>query len=289
MKVAKKGATTKATESKAEEGATEKAAPVETKEVAVKETAPAPAVQDDLAGWGQADISSRDIIIPRILLMQPMSEKVTAGEAAFGEFRESLNNEKIGNFEKGFNILPFHMEKVFVEFNCEDPEEKEFLRVVPITAANENLPYEDEEFNEELNKKIKISRDRTMNFYVLLPEELKAGGAIPYILSFRRTSLQAGKKLATQMFVKNRAAGKSPAAVIMEVTVGKQTQDKKTWAVADVKIGTAAAADMQAEAFKWFQLVSSKQVKVDEESYNTEAKDDVKTSGESVDTGPSKF
>lgn len=273
-----------------ESGATAQAEVAETKAVATKEQSAVVAAEENLAGWGQAEISSRDIIIPRILLMQPMSEKVTAGEAAFGEFRESLNNEKIGSFEKGFEILPFYMEKVFVEFNCEDPEEKEFLRVVPITAANENLPYEDEEFNEELNKKIKISRDRTMNFYVLLPEELKAGGAIPYILSFRRTSLQAGKKLATQMYVKNRAAGKSPAAVVMEITAGKQTQDKKTWAVSDVKIGKAAELAHQAEALKWFQLVSAKQVKVDEESYNMEAKEDsAKSSGASVDAGPSNF
>lgn len=286
MNMAKKSEKTKAAESSPET----KTEVADTKAVAVKEQS-APVVADEnLAGWGQAEISSRDIIIPRILLMQPMSEKVTAGEAAFGEFRESLNNEKIGNFEKGFEILPFYMEKVFVEFNCEDPEEKEFLRVVPITAANENLPYEDEEHNEELGKKIKISRDRTMNFYVLLPEELKAGGAIPYILSFRRTSLQAGKKLATQMYVKNRAAGKSPAAVVMEVTAGKQSQDKKTWAVADVKIGKAAELAYQAEALKWFQLVSSKQVKVDEESYNADAKEDsAKSSGASVDAGPSNF
>lgn len=251
-----------------------------------------PVVGTDAAAWGNsANISASDIIIPRILLMQPMSEKVTAGEAKFGEFRESLNWEELGNFEKPFRAIPFHLEKVFVEFNNEDPENKVYLRTVPITPANESLPYEDEEFSVELNKKIKVSRDKCMNFYVLRPDELELGTAIPHIVSCRRTSLQAGKKLATQ-FAKNAQVGKSPAAITMEFSARKQTEDKKTWAVLDVKPVEQTKDKYVVEAFKWMQMIVQGRAKVHAESYETEVNGEAKaakSSGESVETGPARF
>lgn len=244
---------------------------------------------NSVESWGQSQISSKDIVIPRILLMQPMSEKVTAGDAAFGEFRESMNNEKLGDFNTGFKFIPFHMEKVFVEFNVEDPDDKKFLRIVPITPDNEDLPYEDEEKGED-GKKFKVSRDRTMNFYVLLPTELKLGGAIPYIISFRRTSLQAGKKLATQMYVKNHAAGVTPASITCEMTCGKQTEDKKTWAVMEVKPAEPTPAEYVQKAFDWLKIVKTGKTKVDEQSYTEEVRGEKHINNDGpLPEGPAKF
>ena len=233
-----------------------------------------------LESWGTTEVSTKDIIIPRILLMQPMSEKVTAGEAAFGEFRESLNNEKLGGFEQPITVVPFHLQKVFVEYDNSDPEDKKFIRTVPITAQNEDLPFEEDGEDRDGNP-VPLVRDRRMNFYVLLPHEIDQGGAIPYILSFRRTSLVAGKKLATQMFAKNPMAGKSPASVTMLITAGKQSQDKKTWAVMDVKPMGPTQANYVEEAFKWLKIVRAGQAKVHEESYSEEAST-VKTEAKDV-------
>ena len=67
------------------------------KDIAVVEgSTNALAVADEnLGDWGASPLSAKDIIIPRMLVMQPMSDMVTAGEAAFGEFRDSLNKEKL--------------------------------------------------------------------------------------------------------------------------------------------------------------------------------------------------
>ena len=242
----------------------------------------------DLNAWGQAQLTTKDIIIPRILLMQPMSDKVTAGEAAFGEFRESLNNELLGKFEEGFEVVPFHMEKVFVEYDASNPKKKEFLRITPITPANENLKYEDTEVTPE-GKKLLVSRDRAMNFYVLLPQEIEVGGAIPYIISARRTSLNAGKKLATQMYMKNLAAGKNPAAVICKITAKKETNDEGTYGVLDVTPSKATPTEYVAEAFKWLQLIKSGKAKVDEQAFNEEPSAQAPRSVGNVDSGPAKF
>lgn len=247
----------------------------------------------DLNEWGAAPISAKDIIIPRILLMQPMSDKVTAGEAAFGEFRESLNNAKLGDFKAPFGIVPFHMEKVFIEYKIVTQGQKvtkEFLRVVPITPANEDSKYEDTEVGED-GKVYPIARDYTMNFYVLLVSELASGeGALPYILSTRRTSSKAGKKLVTQMFVKNTQAGKTPASTICNIACAKQTNDEGTWAVIDVLPADPTPDAYVVEALKWYKVVKAGQAKAHVESFaETEAPIRNVSSDMNVETGPSNF
>jgi len=168
--------------------------------------------------------------------------------------------------------VPFLMEKVFIVFDNSDPDDKQFLRIDPITPANEDAKYEDEEMDINGNM-IKISRFRTMNFYVLLAEELKMGTAIPYILSLSKTSLQAGKKLATQMYVKNINAGKLPASVMCEITVDRQSQEKKTWAVFDVSPTKETPVEWTLEAFKWLKTIKAGKTKVDAEAFQDEARE----------------
>lgn len=268
----------------------------EEKQMAVKAQAAVALAGESASDWGRADVSSQDIIIPRILLMQPMSDKVTEGEAAFGDFRDSLNNELVAKMGEKFEVIPFHMQKIFVVYDVTDANDKKYLRQEPITAANDNAKYEDEERNAD-GKLIKLQRDRVMNFYVLRPEEIAIGSAIPYIMSFRRSSMQAGKKLATQMFMKNMAAGKAPPATTMTVFAKKESNDKGTFAVVDVAPVRPTSPENIAEAFKWFQMVNAGKAKAHEESYNEEARADrpissepgVQSSGADIERGPSKF
>ena len=237
----------------------------------------------DLASWGQQDISAEDIIIPRILLMQPMSEKVTQGDAAFGDFISSLDNSKIGTLKEGFNIIPICMDKVWVEYDVtqgDDFKNKKFLRVVKITPDNDGLPYKDSE------GPVKISRDKLMNFYVLLEKEMALGGALPHVLTFRRTGLNAGKALITQMMIKNRAAGKAPPAVTCVVNAEKTTNEAGTWVVPTVRPLKETDPRHIEEAYKWFGMIQKGKAKVDEKAL---AEEDIKSSNVSVETGPERF
>lgn len=245
---------------------------------------------EQLSAWGKSQVSAKDIIIPRIMLMQPMSEAVTAGDAAFGDYRESLSNEKLGDSKETFEIVPFHMEKIFVEYDVTKGEgfkDKKFLRVRPITPENENLPYKDEE-KDDAGQNVKVSRDKCMNFYCLLVKELEFGGAIPYVITARRSSIKAGKKLATQMFVKNAAAGKTPAAIAIQVLSEKETNDAGTFAIMDVKPSRPAKSEWIVEAFKWLGLVQQGRAKVDEESYVQDEAGGTATAAPAAD-GPGRF
>lgn len=249
----------------------------EEKAVAVKDSnVPSTDLQGyDAADWGAGSaITKKDVIIPRILLMQPMSPPVTDGKAAFGEWRESLNMEKLGDFERGFDVVPFYMEKVFIEYKIENDGkgnvEKKYLRSVPITPANENLKYEGEETNPETGETYALQRDRCMNFYVLLKQELEAGVAFPYVLSFRRSSLRAGQKLVTQMYMKNVNAGLTPASMVIKVLSKKETSDKGgkkvTYGIADVAPVERTDPKLIENAFHWLKMVKQGQAKVHEEA-----------------------
>jgi len=209
--------------------------------------------------WGANEqFSPKDLVIPRILAMQGMSEFVTEGKAKFGDMIESMGEKVLGSFEKSFEITPFKMEKWW---RIETPDGKELKRMIPVVSDptseeyNENMPYEgvDPEFGE-------CRRVLAYNFYVLL-----AGEAMPYMVQFKSTSAKAGKKLATQMFVKNRMANKSPAGTTFSLSVSKQQNDHGTFSVFDVSISRDTTKEEEAEALKWFKMFKTTTVKVHEE------------------------
>lgn len=235
--------------------------------VAVATEAQAPAVRQpvDLAAWGVQQLTSKDIIIPKILAMQGLSKFVTDGKAMMGEFRDSLNGGLLGDYEKNpLEFIPFYLEKVWAIYEEKNGEMK-FSRTVPIEPGNENWPIE------EVLNGVKIKRDRTANFYVLLPSDIKKGEAIPHILSFRRTSARAGQKLNTTMFMKNLKAGKTPASMVMELFGAKVKNDKGVFIVLDVREKRESEAGEVAEAFSWVAHVKSGAAKVDNSDLEGEA------------------
>lgn len=233
--------------------------------------------------WGAPNVTQRDIIIPSIIVQQPTSPLVADGKAAFGEFRESLNNELLGKFEDGFNVIPFFMVKIFVE--RKDNKERDYIGAIPITPQNESLPYNDEiDVTDRKTGEItreKICRDRVMRFYVLLEKELRAGAAIPYTLSMKRTSFQAGQKLATQMYIKNLNSGKTPASVMMKITALRKQKDTLNWAAMDAIAAGPTPDEFVKEAWKWLEIVNSGKAK----EHNTEEAEVTKT-GEIKDEIP---
>lgn len=221
----------------------------------------------DLSAWGvqEHNLTARDVVIPKILAMQAMSKLVTAGEAKFGEFRESLNNVILGTEKEPLEFVPFHMEKVYVVMREEKGKFK-FHHQEPITSMTEG-----HEFEAVSAEGAKEKWYRTMNFYVLLPKELEEGTAIPYLLCFRSSSAKAGQKLCTTMFMRNLKAGKTPAAMVLELSGVKTTNDKGTFIVMDVKEKRASTNKEIEEAFSWNQTIRGGSVKVDHSDLEAES------------------
>jgi hypothetical protein len=257
----------------------------EVKEV-TKQEAQVPATQTfNPADWGVQSLTARDIVIPKVLPMQAMSKKVTDGQAMLGEFRDSLTGDLVGMSEgfgkpaKPIEFIPFYMEKVWIVFEAKDgnPKNLKFAKTIAIDAQNENYPYE------EVLNGVLIKRDRTMNFYCLNPADPKS---IPFILSFRRTSVKAGQKIATTMFMKNINAGKTPASMVMELTGTKTSNDKGTFVVMDVREKRPSTDAEVASAFNWVKTVRAGAAKVDNSDLQAEAET---TAYNAVDTDSSEY
>lgn len=204
-------------------------------------------------------VTARDVLIPRVNVMQPGSEKVLEGAAQFGELRETLDNKLLGKIGQPLSIVPFHTESVWVVVEADAQNNRVFKEIVRVEAGvNEQLPFE-----EALPNGKKLIRTYTINMYFLLPSEVEAGEDLPYVLSFRSTSLRAGKKVNTTMYMKNFRAGKAPWAVAMNLTATKTQNDKGTFAVLDVQTTRAATEEESNAAAHWCEMVMQGQTKLD--------------------------
>ena len=152
------------------------------------------------------------------------------------------------------------MEQIFV-VNQKVPPRKagqqpswEFKTIVPITP--QNVDHERETEEEQWYK--------AYRFYVLLPEEIKSGRALPYTIMFKSTSYKAGSKLNTTMFMKNLKAGLTPASYVMELIATRTTNDKGTFLVLDVKEKRKSTDEEVKAALDWLKTVRGGNTKVDD-------------------------
>lgn len=208
--------------------------------------------------WGSEGVSTADIIIPKILVMQGMSKFVGDDkiQARMGELRDSLNATNLGGKENAVEMIVFQSERKWLIFEEEQGQMK-YRKQEDMTPANESWPLE-----ETING-VKIRRDKALNYYCILPGDVEKGMPFPYLVSFRRTSFQAGRKLATSI-AKMRAFKQPAASTVFKLTTSKVENDKGKFAVADVVESRKSTAKEVAAAYEWYQALKHKKAKVDE-------------------------
>lgn len=230
---------------------------------------PTNAVSTQLAEWGDVKPNTGDLVLSKILPMQGMSQLVTDGKAQVGEFRDSVTSGKIGSIVEPFLMLPFHVEKfwdIMVQEQGQGGQPGQFkwdrsepLQESPAVAGyNDNLPWED------TLDGTPIKRVRRMNFYCMLPQEIADGVSIPYVFSFKSTSYREGKKIYTQMFLRNKRAGLPPPGYLFKVAgIKAKNQAGQTYIIPTVELARKATDAEIAECLNWFKTIKSGVVKVD--------------------------
>lgn len=247
----------------------------QTKEIAVKKAGALAMPTTTMADWG-VEASSKDLVIPKLQLCQPMSKKVTEeGIASFGDIRDSLENEKFADFKTSLEFIPFFLQRKWVEYKLQQKEksvemEKVYVRTLPLVTNPQSPEYNDKLVYEEVVNGEMIQRDRVLDFYVLIASKIAEGG-IPHVISFRRSSMKAGKALYTQCYVKNIAAGKTPASYVMSLSVTKETNEKGTYGVMNIRTGRETTPEEMAAVRQWLSVVQAGKVKVDESDLVTES------------------
>lgn len=217
------------------------------KEIAKKESTEL-SIENDVGHWGVNESSSADIVIPKVQLMQGMSQAVTAGRNKLGDMVDSVSGELLGNVEKPLVCVPFHLEKFFI---VQKHNGKKFLyeRIEKITPQNEASPWDFQENG------AKMKRVYTRRFYVLVE-----GNVLPYTIDFASTSAKAGKELVTEMFVKNAMLKLPPAATKIAIGVKVETNDDGTYCVKTVKAVGKSTNEEIKQAFDWYKTVSKSAV-----------------------------
>jgi hypothetical protein len=225
---------------------------------AIKKQENSVVINDDLGldAWGASPVSAQDIVIPKILCMQGLSELVTEDQAKMGDFVDSLTKQVIGSASKPIEFIPFHLEKIWIISEKKAGESDfSFKEIVPVTPANEGMRYQ------EVVDGVELKREYTRNFYVLRPDDM----GLPYIISFKGMSAKAGKQLATQMYVKNAAEGKNPAAKVMKLGGFKEKNAKGTYYVLSTTEARDSEISEQKQALQWYKTVNAGQTQAHEE------------------------
>lgn len=205
-------------------------------------------------------IGADDLVIPKILPLHHQSDKAKDrnNPAQAGEFRDTVENKLFGSLDKPFDFIPLHMISFYAEYDVTKGGEGDWIGQVPVTALNENIA------REETIGTRKIKRVKTYEAYVLIPEDIKTGSAFPYVLSFRMTSSRAGKTLLTQMYVRNKAAGKTPFGNACTLSLTEESNDKGDFFVQHVAPKRAATEEEQKAAAYWVTMITSGKVKKDD-------------------------
>jgi len=219
----------------------------------------------DLGNWNLPKIQSRDIYIPRIFVMQGQSPLVGLGKAIVGELRSFPDGLLVGGIDDPLELVPVYYNHFFREFHLLPQEsttekrERRFIRKIPLTDETSNL-----EWREELPDGITLQRDRCMDLFCLLPSEIEKKEAVPYIISFSRTSFPAAKNFGTIM-TKLAMKNLPPPCAVLELSIERQTKEDNTYMVMCLKQKREGTPEEINEAFKWVQPISQGTVKITED------------------------
>lgn len=211
-------------------------------------------VAKSLDAWGPTPVlEQEDIKVPQILTVQGTS-KLFNGKN-LGKLVNSITGEVLGGMGEVVDVVPLKSVATWQVFDMTGSEPK-FVRSEPVTHENTKAAWNFEEDGKQMR------RDRNLMFYVLLARDLAEGNGMPYVASFKRTSIDAGKKLNTLMYVSNRAAGLPPAGTV----VGLDTDKVEKYAVTKLEPVRPATDDELGKALVWFKSVSKGEVEVHEEA-----------------------
>ncbi len=228
-------------------------------------------VSTELANeWGAPTLTKNDIILPKILMMQGMSELVGKGEAQIGQMVDSISGAILGDLTKPLEVIPFFVDKCF-DILLEQADGKfKWTKTIPIVEDPLNLGYNDNLPWEEEVQGLKQKNVRRYNFYVLIPSEVADGSAIPYVFSFKSTSAKEGKKLMSQMYMRNLRAGLPPPAFKIKLSGTRVKNDKGTFIVPNYSLSERTSAAELSVCKEWISTIRAGNARVDDSDVQNE-------------------
>jgi len=210
------------------------------------------------------EVEAKDLIIPKLLVMQGLSQAVSDGKAILGEIRDSLDNKLFGGKDKTLEFIPLHFYKTWILFT-EEKGKLEYTAQVPYTPANADWTWED-----TVDGK-KVRRDQAINVYVVLPSEVKEGIFMPYLISYRRTSYVAGKKMLTDL-TKMKMANREWHTKCFKLGSKQEKNDLGSYYIFQNELGRDTTPEELEAIAPWIKMLKTQKVKVDDSDLEAEAR-----------------
>ena len=197
-------------------------------------------------------LTAQDVMIPKVLLMQKMSQLVENedNDIKEGDFVHSLSEEIIGDKNKPLSVVVIGMFKTVII-----SENGEYARTESWTPELAKLPYE------ETVDGVTVNRSTALNYYVLLKKDIAEMEAFPHVITFKRTGVKAGKTLGTHLLMLEDF-GKKPYFKNFILGAKKEKGDKGSYYVWDIKKGETSSEEEQAIAKRWTERLTTMKVNI---------------------------
>jgi len=226
---------------------------------------------------------SSNILLPKILLMQGLSEFVADRKAQMGDIVKSIGPVKIGDDKNPIKIIPLTYKNFWEEFEILG-DSKEYRGKVERNASNENLLWE---FQRDGSS---WKRVQTIEVYVLLPSEiayeieskkkfLETGDLpdldktiLPAVITFRSTSFKAGRGVVNHWLKIQKFPGVRAHHFEIGLCCNQDKNDKGTYFTWEVGNTKSLSPEYRAIADEWYNTLMSKP-----DSYKVDETDDFGT------------
>jgi len=195
-------------------------------------------------------ITANDIIIPKILLMQAISQAVKDRKVFAGDLLHSINEVKM---DTPLEFIVVNYFKEILQY-----EDDKYIRKEPWTHDKEvHL------VREETVKGIKINRTVSHNYGVILTKDIEEMTPFPMVISFKKTGVKAGKKLGTSLLMLEEFGAK-PQDKTFKLVVKEEAGDRGTYFVFDIEQGRKTTEIEKKISYKWADRMRTVKIIVDD-------------------------
>lgn len=239
-----------------------------------------------------SDILSSDVVIPRLLLMQGMSDLVKTRKAQAGDIVRSVDAYKMGSPDATFEFIPLStpIPSWIIERKLEGNNRFTYFSREKRTAKNEMAPWQytaDMDGNEGKGN-IQYRRIKCLSLYVLLPQDIDAfmvekkkaengempdlsKALTPLLVEFRSTGFRAGKEITTY-YTQASQFGTNPSYYKLKLGCAMESSDDNDYYVFTVDRAkpTPITKEQKSYVDYWTGIVNAGNVKVDDTSDTTE-------------------
>lgn len=207
------------------------------------------AIAEEFSEFEGEVVDTKDLILPKALLMHPTSDLVKKGVRNIGEIIKSNTEEVIAKRGETFDVIVFERWKEW-RIMKKNPQTGrfEFVRHEPWTPENDNQAWDFKEGQDDYR------RDKTMNFYGVLANEAEAGTAFPIKLAFVRTAFRAGHKLA-DAYARALMNKQPPTGQIFKIGTELKEGKGESFFVFTVNPGKPSTEKQRLAANNWKKIV----------------------------------